>query len=89
MRKQLADVPDRRQWIAQLMREHRQEFVLAPICIPQSLLALPQRSLCLPALDEVGCLSSQNIEQAQVAVRRLVGLPPVRGDHSHDLAVAR
>ena len=73
----LNGVPDRRQRIAQLVREHRDEFVLATV-------GLAQRLGRLLALDEIRRLSREDVQQSQVALRRLMRALPMRRDHSNE-----
>ena len=76
---------------AQFVRNDREEFVLGAVVrfggLAQQLLLFQQPfalGFHLLALDEVGRLSGQNIHQAQIALRWLVRLAPVSGDHAKE-----
>ncbi len=72
----------RRQRVAQLVAQHGEEFVLA-------LIRVAQRGRGLGALQQVGRLAGQHVEQAQVVAGGRVRLEPVRGHHAHQPATAR
>src|ERR1051325_7903532 len=68
-------IPDRAERVPQLVRQRRQELVLAG---PRALL-----------IDQIGGLAGEDVEVAEVALRRLVGVVPVRGDYPDERAAAR
>ena len=78
---QLDTGTNRNEWIAQLVGQHGNELILAAIGFAQLLLTHAQGLIRLRALDQVGRLTREHIEEAQLALGQAVPLPPVRGDH--------
>ncbi len=79
---QLDTGTDGNQWVAQLMGQHGNELILAAIRFAQLLLTQAQRLTRLGALDQVGRLAREHIQEPQLALGQALPLPPVRGDHS-------
>ena len=65
-------VANRRQWIAELVREQRQELVLAAVGFAQRLFTLAQCLLELAALDEVTRLTQVQVEAPQILLARAI-----------------
>ena len=55
----------------------------------QTAFAFAQRLFGLPALDQVGGLPRQDVQQPQVALRGRMRFAPVRGDHAQHFAAPR
>src|ERR1044071_9347604 len=74
---QLKDRANNAERIAQLMPENCKELILAPV-------RFTKRFSRLFALKKTRRLTSHNVEQPQIAFRRLVNLSPMIGNHAQD-----
>ena len=75
-------VEDRRQWVAQLVCQQREKFVLAAVCIPQRCLALPERVLEPDPLDEIARLAAIDLQAPHLCLGGPMRIRKMHGDRA-------